>query len=88
MPSSHPADTDPRLSASVGDVKNLCLNEDILERTVEHMKAFDSEWDVPEGFFPQQSLSTSSDEESVLSPAAAQGSWWVELFARLRGVFP
>lgn len=37
--------------ASVDDIKAICMGEDVLERTVEHMTAYDPEWKIPEGFF-------------------------------------
>lgn len=42
---------DERYAASVDDIKAICMGEDVVQRTVEHMTAFDPSWKIPDGFF-------------------------------------
>lgn len=48
---SHGIVANERYAASVDDIKAICMGEDVVQRTVEHMTAFDPLWKIPEGFF-------------------------------------
>lgn len=51
----------------------MCFTEDILERTIEHMTAYDPEWKVPEGFFTQQVESALSSDDKVVPDTGSRG---------------